>query len=254
MVVFPHRQRRAHRHPDDALRRRPSPFDNRQSTIPVGDILAAIDCYYSWPCDRQRYAFKPFVRWARYDFETWLFRACDENDYRRECGTAAPGCVPLRSPQTIRWPDVPDPRSRKRDVYDRCTRAAIRDLSNSSTLAPSNPSTLEPSNPSTLRPGNPSHLVTWLHSLDPRWRGFFLRVAKGDRHAKFELIATLPLWWNGLPDPVRRDIDARIDSWSKARSRTEVQIATRRVLNLIPRLRDVRGALTTLSTVARMVV
>jgi len=58
-------------------------------------------------------------------------RACDENDYRRPAleGGFAPANeldhVPLRPPQTIRWPDVPDPRSRKRDVYDRATRAAI---------------------------------------------------------------------------------------------------------------------------------
>jgi len=215
-----------------------STIDNRQSTIPVGDVLAAIDCYYSWPCDRQRYAFKPFVRWVRYDFEAWLFRACDENDYRRECSTAAPGCVPLHSPQTIRWPDVPDPRSRKRDVYDRATRAAIASASR----------------PTILELHNPSPLVAWLQSLDPRWRGFFLRVAKGDRHAKFELIATLRLWWDGLPESVRGEIDARIEPWAKDRSRTEVQISTRRVVSLIPRLRDIRRELTALTVAGRMVV
>ncbi|MFH1109781.1 MAG: hypothetical protein V1790_11380 [Planctomycetota bacterium] len=259
-------------HPE---RRRGSEGPNRQSTIPLADVLAAIDCYYSWPCDRRRFPFKPFARWARYDFETWLFRACDENDYRRPAleGGFAPANdlahVPLRSPQTIRWPDIPDPRFRKRDVSDRATRAAIRDLYHSSTPAPSNPSTsalsferLEPSNPSTLelcnpstpQPRNPSPLVAWLQSLDPRWRGFFLRLAKGDRQAKFELIATLSLWWDGLPGDVRREIDARIEAWSKDRSRTEVQIATRRVLSLIPRLREIRGSFTTLSAAARMVV
>ena len=246
-------------HSAAGLLRPSSPRPSVPSSLPVADVLAAIDCYYSWPCDRQRFPFKPFARWARYDFETWLFRACDENDYRRPPleGGFAPASeldhVPLRSPQTIRCPNVPDPRSRKRDVYDRCTRAAIRD-SNPPTVEPSNPSTLEPSNPSALRPCNPSPLVAWLQSLDPRWRGFFLRVAKGDRHAKFELIATLRLWWDGLPDAVRRDIDSRIEAWSKDRSRTEVQIATRRVLSLIPRLRDIRGELTTLSAAAKMVV
>jgi hypothetical protein len=218
------------------------------SSLPIADVLASIDCLYSWPCDRQRFPFKPFARWARYDFETWLFRACDKNDYRRECSTTAPGSVPLRSPQTIRWPDIPDPRSRKRDVYDHATRAAIHNLK-SSTLEPSNASSLRPSAPSSPHP-----LVTWLQSLDPRWRGFFLRVAKGDRHAKFELIATLRLWWDGLPGAVRRDIDARIESWSRDRSRTEMQIATRRVLSLIPRLRAIREELTALSAAAKMVV
>jgi hypothetical protein len=240
---------------------------NRQSSIPVADVLAAVDAYYSWPCDQQRFPFKPFARWARYDFETWLFRACDENDYRRPAleGGFAPANeldhVSLRPPQTIRWPDVPDPRSRKRDVYDRATRAAIHDLSDSSTLAPLNSSTpalscegVEPSNPSTPQPCNPSPLVAWLQSLDPRWRGFFLRVAKGDRQAKFEVIATLPLWWVGLPETIRRDIDARLDAWSKGHPRTELQIATHRVLSLIPRLREIRGDLTALSAAARRAV
>lgn len=217
-------------------------------SLPVADVLAAIDCYYSWPCDRQRFPFKPFVRWARYDFETWLFRACDENDYRRPAleGGFAPTNeldasqhhVPLRAPQTIRWPETPDPRSRRRDVYDRATRAAIASCSH----------------PATLQPCNPSPLVTWLSGLDPRWRGFFLRVAKGDRQAKFELIATLPLWWDGLPEAVRGGIDARIEGWVRDSARTEVQIATRRVLSLIPHLRDVRGELTALSAAAGMVV
>jgi len=225
-------------HSAAGLFRPSSPRPSVPSSLPVADILATIDCYYSWPCNRQRFPFKPFARWARYDFEAWLFRACDENDYRRECSTAAPGCVPLRSPQTIRWPDVPDPRSRKRDVYDRCTRAAIAchpERSEGSTR-------------------NPSPLVAWLQFLDPRWRGYFLRIAKGDRHAKFELIATLRLWWDGLPESVRGDIDFRIEAWTKDRSRTETQIATRRVLSLIPRLREIRGELTALSAAARMVV
>ncbi len=97
-------------------------------------------------------------------------------------------------------------------------------------------------------------MVAWLRSLDPRWRGFFLRVAKGDRHAQFELIATLRLWWDGLPEGIRADIDARIESWSEDHSRTEVQIATRRMLTLIPHLRDVRGELIALSIATRMVV
>jgi len=132
--------------------------------------------------------------------------------------------------------------------------AAIHDLSDSSTLAPLNSSTLEPSNPSTPQPCNPSPLVAWLQSLDPRWRSFFLRVAKGDRQAKFEVIATLPLWWDGLPETIRRDIDARLDAWSKDHPRTEVQIATHRVLSLIPRLREIRGDLTALSAAARRAV
>jgi hypothetical protein len=99
-----------------------------------------------------------------------------------------------------------------------------------------------------------SPLVSWLQSLDSRWRGYFLRVAKGDGQAKFELIATLPLWWDGLPASVRDEIDARIEAWSKDRSRTEVQIATRRVLSLIPRLREIRRNLTALSAAARRVI
>ena len=51
--------------------------------IPVADILATIDCYYAWPCDRSRMPFKPFARWIRYDFQKWLLRAAADNDYRR---------------------------------------------------------------------------------------------------------------------------------------------------------------------------
>jgi hypothetical protein len=93
------------------------------------DVLATIDCYYAWPCDRSRFRFKPFGRWARYDFETWLFRACDEVDYRRGLEAAKDAeRVALLAPKTRIPSDVTDPKMRKREVLHRATRRAISDL------------------------------------------------------------------------------------------------------------------------------
>ena len=83
----------------------------------VADLLATIDCYYSWQCDRARFSFKPFARWARYDSPVpWLYRACDENDYRRGLDTMGNQRVPLQSPATVRSLDVPDARARRREA------------------------------------------------------------------------------------------------------------------------------------------
>ena len=83
----------------------------------VADLLATIDCYYSWQCDRARFSFKPFRRWARYDSPVpWLYRACDENDYRRVLDAMRNQRVPLQSPATVRSLDVPDARARRREA------------------------------------------------------------------------------------------------------------------------------------------
>ena len=83
----------------------------------VADLLATIDCYYSWQCDRARFSFKPFARWARYDSPVpWLYRACDENDYRRVLDAMRNQRVPLQSPATVRSLDVPDARARRREA------------------------------------------------------------------------------------------------------------------------------------------
>ena len=72
------------------------------SRLPAADVFAAIDCYYAYPCDRAKMPFKPFARWAKYDFEKWLFRACDENDYRRAMFSDSD---PARSPEPSRTPE-----------------------------------------------------------------------------------------------------------------------------------------------------
>ncbi|MGB2985050.1 MAG: hypothetical protein WBE26_04130 [Phycisphaerae bacterium] len=50
---------------------------------PLADILATIDCYYAWPCNRTKMLFKTFARWAKHDFSRWHYRACDQADYQR---------------------------------------------------------------------------------------------------------------------------------------------------------------------------
>lgn len=123
--------------------------------FPLADLLAAIECYYGWPCDRVRYPFKPWARWAKYDVQTWLFRAADQADHRRlqaalktsgELFQTLSGEVHRRpaldtapreaglvggSPRDesrVACQGPPPPKTRKREVLHRGTRRAIRSL------------------------------------------------------------------------------------------------------------------------------
>ena len=92
--------------------------------------------YYSCKYDRTRFPFKPFARWAKYDFPVpWLYRACDENDYRRGLDAMRQNDVPLQSPATVRSPNVPDAEARRRDALHRSTRSAIGNLAEASACA-----------------------------------------------------------------------------------------------------------------------
>ena len=166
--------------------------------IPLADILATIDCYYAWPCDRGRYPFKPFSRWARHDFETWLFRAADDADYRRAVADSQADPVPLRgvdpdSVAKLDRPRVPSSRTRKRDVHNRATRATIRSLTESE------------SSPPPLSPSVPSSLTEALQLLPDQYRTMLFSAARGDRHARATAIATIQVWWFPVFDPDARD-------------------------------------------------
>ncbi|MCO6436508.1 MAG: hypothetical protein J5J06_05425 [Phycisphaerae bacterium] len=103
----------------------------------LADLLAAVDCYYAWPCDRQRYPFKSFARWAKHDVQTWLLRAADQADYRRQSAALRESETPLRPPASASChssPGLPggsvlscppQPKARKRDAAHRGTRRAI---------------------------------------------------------------------------------------------------------------------------------
>ena len=60
---------------------------------PIADLIATVDCYYSYKCDRDAYPFKPFGRWIKHDLVKWIERAVSDADYRRALRT------PVRAPR-----------------------------------------------------------------------------------------------------------------------------------------------------------
>ncbi len=93
-----------------------------------GDILAAIDCYFAYPADRSRYRFRPFSKWAQYDFEKWFYRALEDPQYRDAVTASKSGPAPLHLPPRGR--DQGGPSDQNRDSYGaapiRDPRAAIK--------------------------------------------------------------------------------------------------------------------------------
>lgn len=252
----------------------------------VADLLATIDCYYSWSCDRTCYAFKPFARWATHDFPVpWLYRACDENDYRRGLEAAKREAVPLLRPETTLSSSVIDAHMRKREVLHSGTRRAIRDLSDSAVSAPSavNPRSPSQGPSNTLRtadalrsigcgeaaraviqnaaPGipaltcndNPGTIAEALGTLEDSYRVMLHKAAQGDRRARDQALATMPLWWEQMPQTIRHNIDFKADAWRLEHPHaTDRQAAARRLDVFLPHLRKDRSGAQRLLPAARI--
>lgn len=265
-------------------------IDNKMIRVSVGllnagyalaDLVATIDCYYAWPTDRQKFPFKPFSRWAKYDFEKWLFRACDANDYRRGLD-AAQHQTPLQAPATARSSGVADPKTRKRETLHRGTRRAIRDMHPVDSDAPRTP--VEPVS-NTLRAANklrrvgcdraaqdtiksaasglpalslnsePKTIAEAMATLDDSYRRMLLSAAHGDRQARDQAIATMSLWWDSMPQAERNNIDFRVDAWKADHPTvTDRQVAMRKIDMLLPKIRNRNSGAQKLFPAARTVL
>ncbi len=237
----------------------------REATT-IADIIATIDCYYSHECDRQRYPFKPFARWAKYDFTKWLYRAADQADYRRQAAKVREGHVPLQSPATIRQPIVTDQKTRSRDANNHRTRRNIQKLSgvngSSRTGKPSTDdakhfadakkleamgakpaarkmrSKIDTGVPAMAACNEPKTIADSLGLLDDTYRVMLIKAAQGERYARNEASATLPLWWETMPQTIRNNIDFRVDHWRKTFPRaTDHDADRRRLYMLLPEIR-----------------
>jgi len=257
---------------------------------PIADLLAAVDFYFGWDCDRAKYPFKPFRRWIKYDLETWLHRAAESADYRRAMrsdGRAASA------------------RQRKRLSNCKQTQRAIKDLAESygcpipsgdGGRAAANPldaarwakrffhhdhtahrlaaKALEAGCPipsgggggwptffegggSMIQPlisnKAPSSLAESLATLPDAYRVMLIDAARGDRGCIAEASATLPMWWDHLPQAVRNNIDAKVTAWQADHPKVTDQAARKRRLQLLfPQLRDHRAGTQRLSVAARL--
>lgn len=92
----------------------------------IADVLATIDIYYACPCDRDAYPFKPFARWAQWDFTKWLNRARQHTVHRAAVSYAKQsGDVAIRQPTGFDGPQSTDIDTRRREVNSVRTKRAI---------------------------------------------------------------------------------------------------------------------------------
>ncbi len=238
------------------------------SSLCVSDILATIDCYYAWPCNRARMPFKAFSKWSRYDFQKWLFRAADENDYRRVSAEMRGGNLPL--PPGVRaavslldpadhrqWIRLaakflpPDRKTRRRDALDRSTRQSIRALA-----SPLNKGGPQGGGPfSSLHENGPLPTVAAaLASLDDSYRVMLLRASAGDKDARRQALSTMTLCWDNIPDEIRSGIDRATNTpLSERRPGDDRMIRMARLRLFLPTLRRSKAGYETLAVGAGVI-
>ena len=247
----------------------------------VADLLAIIDCYYAWNCDRQRYPFKPFARWSNYDIDKWALRAAERNDYRRAAFEAGRReRVPLRDPIQGGSPTTPPPKQRQRETNDRRTSTAIRNLQPPTPDLRPSTSDLQPSTMNAARTLRrlgfsgasrsvaadlvttgptplvantaPETMAEALGLLEDRWRCMLIAASRGDRDELDAAAATMGMWWEAMPKALRSNIDACSVQWRI--DHPTVPVATcdrRRVMQILVHLRR-RSGVQRLSVAARL--
>ena len=236
---------------------------------PLADILATIEAYYEYDADRDRYPYKSFARWARYDFARWLHRAAAGADDQRIRQAA---------------------HERRRDVRNRPNRQALRDLAPPvDPPLPPNPQSPIPnpqsptSNPlrdaqrltalgqrSSARrllakavsvPGpaplaandDPRTVAESLQLLDDSYRRMLLDAARGDRVARNQAYALMGVWWSQLPAILRRQINFQLHDWQAEHGiKGPGILAKRRFLLTLPHLQPRRSGVQRLAVAARL--
>ncbi len=254
----------------------------------LADVIAVIEHYYGYKTDRKRYPFKPFARWAKYDFQKWLFQAAESNDRLRAIDAAS---KPGRS-------QPPDTKMRRRQVNHRPTRRAIRDMadgppvqtappilvahtqpdSTSSSHGP--PDTLDPAKVAQLsrvfrRSGdgvmadamldsintgitpitanqNPQTIAESLATIDPGYRRVILEAATGDAVAFGHAVTTLRVWWPAIPEPIRNNIDFIVDHQVAQNPRQKPTADRKRLSRLLAHIKSNKAGVQKLGVAARL--
>ncbi len=183
------------------------------SNLILLDVIAAIDCYFAWPCDRSRYPFKPFSRWVQHDFERWLLCAArkDADAGKQYTNDTPPGSLPvapagskvvsLQTTETVIPPTAPDPRTRSREArWSQRRRAAVNHVPDTGKMV-----------------GVPTTLSEWLKTLDDaKCRMILSAVKTGAGGGSMDQVsATLPLWFESVPQAARNNIEFKLAAWHK---------------------------------------
>jgi hypothetical protein len=172
--------------------------------------------------------FKPFARWAKWDFDKWLYRALSAPPSDISNLKSA---VPLQPPLTVlpRDESIPDSKVRKREVRNFATRRAIAGL-----VPPGSP----PIGNRQLEIGNPQSIPAALLTFPDHHRWMLIRAARGDADAVNQAVVTMPIWWDKIPEQLRNNIDARADAWKREHpSATNYVVAARKLTMLGPSIR-----------------
>lgn len=77
-----------------------------------------VDYFYEYDTDRETYPFRPFSKWARYDFEKWMHRAQNDVD-RKKAPKAARDESRHRVTSRPKARIAPDQETRHRDAVSR---------------------------------------------------------------------------------------------------------------------------------------
>lgn len=239
------------------------------------DLIATIDAYYGWNCDRGKYPFKPFSRWARHDLHKWIQRAAGDADYKRAMASArqrkrSANChhthraiKELTNPEQCPTGDPPSTVAAARWVnrlgYNHAAHQLAaqplptQQLAAATDRPPPHPAPSDTPLSSLVADREPQTVAQALATLDDAYRVMLIEAAQADRVAIGQAVTTMALWWDRMPQGIRNNIAFKVDVWRREHPHvTDHQAATRRLQMLLPCIRDHRCGAQCLAVAARL--
>ena len=88
----------------------------------------------------------------------------------------------------------------------------------------------------------PTTMAESLARMPDNYRVMLLEAANGARDHRDQAVATMPLWWDQLPQQIRNNIDFRVDAWKREHPHvTDRECAGRKLAILVSRSIADRG-------------
>lgn len=233
--------------------------------IKASDLVSTIDFYYQFDSDRARFPYKSLRRWITYDAAKWMHRAAAGADqYRarvaaKERQRAAADPVVRRrvrqlaveegaaKPPSDAPPPDADQRVRAGRMLQRLGFAEAGEQVAATALGAAD------------RP--PQTIAEALHKMPDNYRSILLAAVSGEESDRDAAAATLPLWWDHLPETDRRNLDHRAEQWFREHPRSlgqlspenqAILIQRRKLLMLLPSLRAGRSGIERLGVALRL--
>jgi len=212
----------------------------------IEDVMKTIEHYYKYDTDRNKYPFKIFAKWSKYDFVTWYFKMAKSADIEASraaakarirdthSSTAKTAISRLADPNRISNNTSPESALPKQN-HDREGVALRQDTDKFlRSIGFDHAADQVAAQPGSIMAEPAASLHDAMIRLENNYRSMLIKAARGEQHAKEEASATFALWWPDIACPETRNIQAKVNQWCQDHKTTKDHpVAQNRIMQML---------------------